>query len=357
MIYLLITMMLFMLRYMLMRKSRARDQIYSVILFGLFLFSAFRYEVGCDWSGYYYQYYRAFEKSLTTIVSEREPIWWLILSRLSLHEIPYPWINVVSSAVFFVAIHVLARRQPDRLGFLVLLFPILIINMPMSGIRQGAAIGIMSAAFVAFTDKKLLKFVLLTALASGFHASAMAFLLLAPLVRGNYTKTRLGLAALLAIPGGFILLGSESAELAVDRYIDTEIDAAGAAFRVGILLLSGIFFFAVLRRPWRKAFPSDYRIASIGSLMMIAMAALVPISSVIGDRLGYYLIPIQSLIFARIPYLPLMRHRALYIAAPYLGLFLVFTVWSLASSHFNQCYVPYNSWILGFPDGQIYRER
>ena len=60
----------------------------------------------------------------------------------------------LSSAIFFLGVHVLARRQPDPLGFLVLLFPILIINMPMSGIRQGAAIGLLCIAFVAFIDRR-----------------------------------------------------------------------------------------------------------------------------------------------------------------------------------------------------------
>lgn len=74
----------------------------------------------------------------------------------------------------------LARRQPDPLGFLVLLFPILIINMPMSGIKQGAAIGLICIAFAAFIDKKLFWFTAWTLLASTIHNSAIVFLLLIP---------------------------------------------------------------------------------------------------------------------------------------------------------------------------------
>jgi len=30
---------------------------------------------------------------------------------------------------------------------------------------------------------------------------------------------------------------------------------------------------------------------------------------------------------------------------------LVFMVWSQLSWHFKQCYIPYQSWIFGFPGG------
>lgn len=56
MLYVGLTNILFLLRYALAGRGGARKQIYAVVLFGLFLFAAFRYQVGCDWSGYYFQY-------------------------------------------------------------------------------------------------------------------------------------------------------------------------------------------------------------------------------------------------------------------------------------------------------------
>ena len=99
--------------------------------------------------------------------------------------LPYPVANIASSAVFFLGVHVLARRQPDPLGFLVLLFPILIINMPMSGIRQGAAIGLLCIAFVAFIDRRPLWFAFWVVLAAGFHISVLIFMLLLPVATGS----------------------------------------------------------------------------------------------------------------------------------------------------------------------------
>ncbi|NIJ41643.1 hypothetical protein FHS78_001933 [Parvibaculum indicum] len=351
MFYLSLTTSLFFLRYVLAGRDGARVQIYYPVLFGLFLLSAFRYQVGCDWSGYYFQYARAADFDWSTLTSIREPVWWGILAWINTTGLPYPVANVVSSAVFFVGVHVLARRQPDPLGFLVLLFPILIVNMPMSGIRQGAAIGLLCVAFTSFIDRRPLRFALWVVLAAGFHASALIFMLLLPVATGRYTRGRLALSAILALPGAYFLGLSAAAELAASRYVDSGIDAAGAAFRVGVLGLSALYFFLFVRRKWLSAWPKDYSLASIGAIGMALAFLLVPISTVIGDRFGYYLIPIQTLIFARLPYLPFRKNAELHSALPYLGLLLLFAVWSQLSWHFQQCYVPYQTWIFGFPGG------
>jgi hypothetical protein len=339
------------------RSVGVRWSTYWVLLFALFLFSAFRYQVGCDWSGYYYQWMGQSYGGVEGALQQRESLWFLLIELIQRMGLSYPWLNVFSSAIFFGGVHILARRQLDPLGFLVLLFPVLILNLPMSGIRQGAAIGIICMAFVAFIDRKLLRFVVLVSLASLIHSSAAVFLLLIPLVNGRYTRARLALAGLLAIPGAIALASTEGAELALNRYVDSGLDAVGGTFRVGILALSAVFFFLVLRRHWIKEFPEDYKLASIGALAMLGAAALLPVSSVIGDRLGYYLIPIQAMIFGRIPFLHLGQNSKLLSALPYLGLIVVLVVWTSLSWHFQKCYLPYQTWLFGFPNGNNFLAR
>ena len=351
MLYLGLTIALFLLRYALAGKTAFSKQVYFIVLVGLFLFSAFRYQVGCDWSGYYYQYLAAADLDWSSIIKEREPIWWAILGWIQDKGLPYPVVNVASSAVFFLGVHVLARRQPDPLGFLVLLFPILIINMPMSGIRQGAAIGILCIAFAAFIDRRPVWYAFWVIVAAGLHVSALALILLLPLTTGRYTRNRFLLAAVLAVPGAYVLGTGEAAELATDRYIGTGIDAAGAVFRLGILGLTALYFFMFMRNKWKHTFPKDYALASVGAIGMVLTFLLIPLSSLIGDRFGYYLIPIQTMMFARLPFLPIRVNRSLHSALPYLLLLLVFTVWSQLSGHFQLCYIPYQSWLFGFPGG------
>ena len=352
MLYLGLTIALFLLRYALAGKTVLSRQVYFFVLFGLFLFSAFRYQVGCDWSGYYYQYLGAADLDWSSIMNEREPIWQAILGWIQDKGLPYPVVNVASSAVFFIGVHVLARRQPDPLGFLVLLFPILIINMPMSGIRQGAAIGILCIAFAAFIDRRPVWYAFWVMVAGGIHVSALALILLLPLSTGSYSRNRLMLAAILAVPGAYALGTGEAAEIATNRYIGTGIDAIGAIFRLGIFGLTALYFFMFFNNKWKHTFPKDYVLASVGAIGMVFAFLLIQVSSVIGDRFGYYLIPIQAMMFARLPFLPFREDlKASYSALPYLGLLLVFAVWSQFSWHFQQCYVPYQSWLFGFPVG------
>lgn len=342
------------LRFALQRVAISRIAAYRFLVVLFFLFSAFRFEVGCDWSGYLNQYQSQLGAGWEMALAHREPLWWLVIEATQRAGLPYPWLNVFSSAIFFAGVHVLARRQPDPLGFLILLFPILIINMPMSGIRQGAAIGLICIALSAFLDRRLIRFVFWVALAAGFHSSAFVFLLLAPLVWGNYTKGRLLLAAILAVPGVFLLATGGDAELAFSRYVDSSRDAFGAAYRTGVLFLSGLFFFLFLRRNWLAVFPGDYKLASLGALMMLAVFPIVAFSTVIADRLGYYFIPLQAMIFSRVPFLRGGRMGRLLAAAPYVGLALVLIVWTSTSRHFELCYVPYQTWLFGFPEGRYF---
>lgn len=347
MVYFGLTSAMFLLRYALKGAQSARRQIYYIVLVGLFSFSAFRYQVGCDWSGYYAQFLLAGDVEWSFIFESREPIWWAILFWAHKYGFSYFAINIVSSAIFFVGVHVLARRQPDPLGFLVLLFPILIINMPMSGIRQGAAIGLSCIALVAFIDRRPVVFSFWVIIASGFHISALVFLLLVPLTIGGYNKRRLILAAFLAIPSVAILVNGEGGEVASSRYIGSDVEAFGAVFRLGILGLTALYFFFFLKSKWLRLFPKDYSIVSLGAIGMSFLFFLLPLSSVIADRFGYYLIPIQSIIISRLPLLSFKSNKAVHSALPYICLLLVFFVWTQFSRHFEICYIPYNNWLLG----------
>jgi len=349
MLYLGLTSILFLLRYALSRHGAALEIFYFFTLVWLFFFSAFRFRVGCDWGGYYHQYLAAVNLDWSSILEISESGWWGILVWVHYMELPYPVINIISSAIFFLGIHAFARRQPDPLGFLVLLFPILIINMPMSGVRQGAAIGLICIGFLAFIDRRPLWFTVWVVLASLLHSSAVVFILLLPLTTGKYSKYRLLLAAILAVPGILALASGDSADVATSRYINSDVDSAGAIFRVGTLFLTALYFFKYIRKSWHQCWPRDYTLASIGAIGMVLVFFLIPLSTVIGDRFGYYLIPLQAMIFARLPFLPFRTNKTLHSAAPYLGLLLVFAVWSQRSWIFSLCYTPYQTWIFGFP--------
>ncbi|MGH1367084.1 MAG: EpsG family protein [Maritimibacter sp.] len=348
-IYLLIFFTLMLLRFALQGQPRLRDQVYYLVLAFLFAFSAFRFQVGCDWWGYIAQWNAQEARGNLPSPDQREPLWWAGIALLQAIGLPYPWLNVTSNALFFVGIHAIARRQPDPLGFLVLLFPILIINMPMSGIRQGAAIGVLCFAFLAFMDRRAIRFAALVFIASLIHESSIVLLLMLPLVKGDYSRQRLFLAVLLALPGAFVLAQGDASQTASTRYIGTGLDAGGAIFRVSLLSMTGLGYFLFARRRWRAEFPQDFKLVTISALILSVLILIVPLSTVIGDRLGYYFIPLQTIIFARLPYLRLGPSRPILIVAPYLALTLIFLAWTSLSELFFICYTPYQTWILGLP--------
>ena len=224
-------------------------------------------------------------------------------------------------------------------------------NLPMSGIRQGAAIGFMCIAFTAFLDKRLIAFLCWTLAASLFHSSAAVFILLAPVVHGEYSAGRIAMAGLLAVPGALALLTGSDAQLAVSRYVGTGVDSAGAIFRFGLLLATGLFFFVLVRGTWRKRFPQDFSLIALGALLMVGLFPLVFVSTVIGDRIAYYLVPLQAVIFSRFAYLGRGFCSPSMTFAPYLIFGLMLFVWTNNSWHFYECYVPYKTWIFGSPSG------
>ena len=176
----------------------------------------------------------------------------------------------------------------------------------------------------------------------GFFTDIIGFLLLIPFVRMRFNIQNVIFGLIIFIPALIGMLQTESAEWASNAYMkEGSAEAAGALFRLGILVLSGAYFLLKLAPYWRRDFPNDFKLVTIGSWMMVSFFLLFFVSSVIGDRFGYYLIPIQAMIFARIPYLSLGRFRQVHAAIPYIALTFVFVVWTMTSWHFSHCYTPY----------------
>ena len=344
MIYFLVYAALLLCGLLSQGKRSLRNNLYYVCLLGLFVFVGFRYEVGCDWRGYLAIFNAAGHREVAD-AAQAEAAFWAANKLLHSLELEYPFINVIASAGFFLGLHVLAKRQPNPLSILILAFPILILNLAMSGIRQAIALGLLCFAYNAFVDKRLVRYILFVMVATSFHTSATFFLVLAPFVRGEYSRQRIALAGLLALPGVYYLITSQYLEFYTRRYVGAgTADAAGAPFRAGLLALTGIIFLWFLDHKWKAQSIRDYKLIKISSYMLIATFPVAIYSSVIGDRFGYYLNPIQLIILARLPFLVQGRYSALVGFAPYAAGALVLVIWIGLSSLFEKCYLPYQMW-------------
>ena len=324
-----------------LQSGRTTKGLYWPVLIGLYIFSAFRFQVGCDWFNYQGNFLTQRDLTYSDAMAQTNPAHWMLLETIDTLGLSYHWLNVATSTIFFAGLHAVARRSPAPLAVLVLAFPVLILNMPMSAVKQAAAIGLICFAFNAFTDRKPILFVGWVALASLFHGSALVFLLLLPFVLGNYSKRNILLAGALAVPGALALLATEAAELANTRYIEGDADAGGAIFRVGLLVATGLFYTVVLSPRWKVAMPQSHKLISLLALGMIGLAMLLPLSTVIADRFGYYFNIPQILIYAAIPQLYGRGRNSLLVAAPYVALIVLFLAWTQLSGHFRWCYLPY----------------
>lgn len=325
-------------------RPNGRSAFFVIWLVLLFSFVAFRYEVGCDWQGYEEHFEETRYLSSSEVLARREQGYWSSLIGVHAAGLEYPYINVLLAIPFFWGLAHLARQQPDPLGFLILSFPVLIINMPMSAIRQSAAIGFICLGFVAFNNRRLKQYVLFIVAASLFHMSALIFVAMAPFIKYRLSRSTIALAVVLVLPGAYFML-SDTFSLYTDRYVDTSIEAAGAIYRSGMLAATAALFFVMLRRPFQERFPAEYKLVWIGACMMLATLPATFISSVISDRFGYYVTPIQLIILARIPYLVKGPSAALLSVSPYAALGAVLAVWTTYSFHFQKCYVPYQTWL------------
>lgn len=117
--------------------------------------------------------------------------------------------------------------------------------------------------------------------------------------------------------------------------------------RVCLLAIVGLIFFLFLRKSW-AAEDSEYgSLATLGASAMLAIVALLPVSSVMADRIGYYLVPIEALIVSRIPFVRPDRRRLVVLI--YGAHLVLLAAWANYSTLFDLCYLPYRSWLFGMP--------
>ena len=352
MIYLIIFIFLICVRFALNDEALLRRQLFPGFIFSIFIFSAFRFQVGCDWHNYNEQYLGYNQDILNSFSFTGEPFYAALIQALQFFDLSYPWLNVATSFIFFFGVYKLAIRQPDPLATLIFMFPILILNMPMSGIRQGAAIGMMCFAYLAFIDKKIFKYLIFTILASGFHTSALIFLFFIPFLGGNFSYGRIFLAILLGVPGLLLLVSSSFAQIAIERYITNSYEAYGAIYRIFTLVISAIMFLIFFRTQWKEKYEDEYILMMLASLMMLFCMLMVFVSSTIADRIGYFIIPLQAVLFARIPFFK-VSWKIFWVAFPYVIISIIFIAWMAWSSLFQACYLPYNNFLLGVPYNEI----
>lgn len=335
-------------------RTRAGGRLVGASLFVILLaFVGGRLETGCDYSQYLFhferllrasQYANSLDAARLSFFSSEVGFYalnWITL-RLGLDFI---WLNLFAATIFLLCMFVFVRRFENPALILMCYFPVLMVQLGMGNLRQCLAVGVMFLALNAFCDRRGIWVAAWVLLAFTFHNSAVIFLPLAAFADRRVTVERVVAVAMLSAPIVVFLISGRF-ETYSDRYIDHrfgEKESIGGIIRLGILIAGSVIFF-LFRQRFRAFMPREHRLILIYSAISLALVLVLPISSTIVHRLGYYLMPIQILPIALAPGLltPASQGRVSMVLP--IGFFLAYLVgWLMLSAHAQECWLPYRS--------------
>ena len=326
--------------------SDRNSRIYLFLVFTFLLwFMGARYYVGCDFGGYFHRFlYTPADWSFSEIITHLdEPGFWLLTSHIKAQELSYMWLNVFASFLILCCFWIFLRAHRDRAMILALLFPVIILQLSMSGIRQGLAVGFLMVASVAWMRGKRLWTAAWILIGAQFHASVLMFLPIV-LVAGKSVSTPRLIAAAAILGPVAVFLMSDRLETYADRYLDSDITSGGALIRYTLIMIPALFF-VKYRRRLAEVYPEYYEFLKLVAVFSWSLLPVAVFSSILLHRVNYYIMPFSIVLFvylSRVAYQG--TSRTLVRALPGVTYGLYSTMWFLTSSHADRCYLPYNSY-------------
>ncbi len=343
MIYIVIYLVLALASFVVRRRTEQR-LVLLVACFSLFLFVGTREYIGCDFTGYLsrFQSYQLYSPELSFQTPE---FGFLYLNQFIIGAGgSYMWVNVACAGIFFICFYLFARNKTNPLGLLTLFFPIIIVQLAMSGIRQATALAILLLAWNAFVAGDRARYLLALVAAASFHTSAIIFLPLVALIGRSVNLATLIPTALVTLPVAFLFMGERS-DVYVERYVESDIESFGAVFRLGLLVITAIFFEVYIRR-FRKAEKSMFQLLRFGSLLIFLLIPAFFVSTLIVHRVGYYAATLQLYMLSAARGVNQRKSDdAVFAFMPFVAYLLYMLVWFATSRHADLCYTPYDSYL------------
>jgi hypothetical protein len=311
-------------------------------------FIGLRRWVGCDYGGYLYIW------NSTLYGGEpwypHEPGFALLLWSVQQLGLDYSTLNLIAAVFFLFGLIRFAFREPNPLAVLALSFPIMIVHLGMSAMRQAIALAFVMLAYRCAVEGRNILFAIFILIAGSFHYTALVFLPALALAFQRRSPLLLGALCVFWI-AGVAYLGPQTVEVYRSRYLETvsgsEPTAAGGILRAAAVSAAGVIFFSYAQKRWRRVFPQDFVIVRYLAAATLLLVPLTALSSVVGDRIGYYLMPAQVVIFARLPFLERVHSQHYLVAVPYVVLFAFLVIWILLSPLVDVCYIPYDNHLFG----------
>lgn len=347
-VYLIIYALVATFAYFAERRENSRSLAYAFSVFIVF-FAGTREEVGCDYDAYLGRFlYSYHDMTLRDAFNSGEGGFHLL--NIGVHELGYTFSSLllVCAVLYVFGLTRFAHLAARPLSLLALSFPVLILQLGMSGLRQALATAFLMNAWCSFVKKQRIGVLVWVVIATQFHTSAIIFLPVVLLVGRKISSVQLALAVLLIGPIVAVLLENRL-EVYDDRYVTQiygEQSSSGAWFRY-VLTLVPFALFTWQWRPVKNNFPELFELIRLFTYVAFALAPAGAISSVALHRLTFYVMPVSLLTLLCVSesmFDP--QSEKLGTAIPFIAYGAYITVWFTQSAHAASCYVPYNSWIL-----------
>jgi hypothetical protein len=303
-----------------------------------------RYIVGCDWYNYILSLDSLnYTNPLEAMQVSDDPAYGL-LSWISLNlNFGITGVNFFCATIFTWGLLAFCIRQPLPWLAFVVAVPMLVVAVAMGFTRQGVAIGFLMLGFNAFTDRKLVKFLVFVALAAAFHKTAVVMAPLAVFIDPKRIASPLLVGGVATVMLVVAFLSAKFDSLTAN-YIDSDAwigEGAAAVYRLGLNLLAAVVFL-LLNKRWRRKY-QDARLYFMLALASIAVFPFAFVEPVAADRMGLYLLPFQIGVFARVPTLfnqktVIFALKSTAIIASALLMFVWFTF-----AHNSWCWIPYGN--------------
>lgn len=313
----------------------------------LLVFVGCRDRVGPDWYGYELRYSQVFTHiAAGDFLSGFSELGFWFIAYFS-KESGFGFQGLIASfaALSMLGLYLFCRGEPRGATVFALLFPVSVVQLAMSGIRQAVAVSFLMVALLAW--KRSRRFLVAASLLVGiqFHTSLLLFL---PLIFAPYrsiTSVRAVLSLVLAVPLMAAAVGSRM-DVYVERYGGGGVVAGGAFFRYFLSLLP-VLWCLVERRRLREARPDLIPLFEAFGLITLALLPVGIASSIFLHRANYYLLPVTALMLTEVSALGTGSLFGRFSRAVPYALYGIYMVgWFSTSYHAQVGYIPYRSVLL-----------
>ncbi len=331
---------------------RSKRQSWALaVMTGVFLalFMGGRYRVGCDYLAYRARFEELYPASVGWLDGLRMGEGGFHLINIMARDFGWGFNGVLMmcAVIYAYCLVRFSRLAPRPLAIIATAFPILVLQLGMSGLRQAMATAFLMLAYVAFTERRQWVTALWVVVAYLFHESAIALLPMAMLARRRFsTKYLIASVILLAPVAGWFL--GDRLEVYNARYVDEvygESSSGGAWFRYAAAVLPFVLLWWKRRRV-EAAFPDLYPLLWLFMLITFALALAGVVSSVALHRLTFYILPVSLLAFLCVVESAFASNsRKLSWTLPFLMYGTYIVSWFVLSRHGTVCYIPYETWL------------